>query len=217
LVIEVTGADITGTIYDQPIAGTFDASTGRLTFVRKLIAQDASGVQQWTGVIERVNELPPKYVLKGTFKATSNAEFGQEGVEYEWEGAATRLLPPDEDLKHVQGNWQVSRIITSLNKDEVLPSELGLSEIAHVLQIDGNELRFGGQVVATLANDLPVETLANEVGFPDFRLLVLTLPSGRGLVCSYMVREGEVEIAYPHTTSCHRGSGQVIYLKPRAE
>jgi hypothetical protein len=51
----------------------------------------------------------------------------------------------------------------------------------------------------------------------DRRLLVLTLPHGKGLLCSYTIREGEIELAYPHTTSCHRGSGYIVYLRRPAE
>jgi hypothetical protein len=218
LIIEVVDGEITGTIYEQPIVGTFDASTGRVTFVRKLDVQDAQGVQEWTGDCTHVaGSLPPQYSLSGTFKAISDAAFGKLGVDYEWGGSVVRLLPPAEDLKNLQGLWEVSHITPCVREDVVLPNELGLNDVASQVEFDGNALRFNGEHVATLANDVAVQALVDGVGFPSHRLLVLTLPNGQGLVCSYVITESGVEIAYPHTTACHRGSGHVVFLKrPRS-
>ena len=71
-----------------------------------------------------------------------------------------------------------------------------------------------GQLVATLANDLPFPTLHSEIGLPFYRLIMLTLPDGKAVLCSYKFHEDHrLELAYPHTTSCHRGSGQIVYLQ----
>lgn len=214
LAVEVAEGNVTGTVYGQPIVGTFDAATGRVTFVRKLDPQDAQGVQEWTGVLSQIaGKLPPRYSLTGVFRGISNPEFGKPGVDYAWHGDAVRLLPPTEDVKNLQGRWEVSSVIRSVNKEIVLPSVLALNEPGATLEIDGNRLRLNDEDIATFANDISVRALADEVGFPNFRLLVLTLPNGQGLVCSYILTDGGIEIAYPHTTSCHRGSGQIVYLK----
>jgi hypothetical protein len=73
--------------------------------------------------------------------------------------------------------------------------------------VRGNQLLWRDKVLAALTTDLPSRALHPEVGFRGFRLLVLTLPDGKGLVGSYTIREDQIELAYPHTTSCHRGSG----------
>src|SRR5215471_5971522 len=50
MMLRVTPAGkVEGTIYGQPLAGTFDIATKRLTFKRKLDTKDNEGKQEWTG------------------------------------------------------------------------------------------------------------------------------------------------------------------------
>lgn len=116
----------------------------------------------------------------------------------------------------MQGRWQVLGSTPCIDKDVKLPVEVGLTDTGSLLVVQGNQLTCNGKVVAALTNDLASSALNAEKGFKEFRLLVLTLPSGKGLLCSYSITEDGVEIAYPHTTACHRGSGQIVYLKRAA-
>src|SRR5262249_8878219 len=138
---------------------------------------------------------------------------GKPGVDYRWTARAVRLPLPAEDLRELQGRWDVAGMTPCNNKNVKLPDELRLGEPGPAFEISGNQLLRGGQLVATLANDVAHDALNKEKGFPYSRLLMLTLPDGRGLLCNYSIGQDGVEIAYPHTTSCHRGSGQIIYLK----
>lgn len=212
---------VDGTIYNVPIKGTFDSKTKRVTFKRFQITklgQSAEGVQEWTGVLSEVpNVKPPHYQLEGTFKSIADQHWGELGVEYAWKGTATRLPSPAEELKQMQGHWIVAGGFGSLKQDLKLPAELRLNEKGNELSIEGNLLLSNGKLVATLTNDLASKALEEEKGFPDYRILMLTLRDGRGLLCSYTINDKGIEIAYPHTTSCHRGSGQIVYLNRPTE
>lgn len=215
LVIQVAAdGSVTGTIYDQPIRGKFDEATGKVTFTRMRDDHDGHGIQLWTGVLSHVEgSQPPAYRLQGTFESIAGAEFGRPDADYPWHGDAIRHPAPAVDLKNLQGIWTVLRVLPSLRPDLHMPAEVGLGKEGAQLEIRGNQLRWQGRGVATLANDVPSPTLHGEVGFPHFRLLLLTLADGRCFPCSYLIRTEGVEIACPHTTACHRGSGQIVYLK----
>ncbi len=121
---------------------------------------------------------------------------------------------PADDLKAVQGSWTITDIYWPNEADDRLPNEAGLNEKQIVLVIEGNRITQNGKTVATLTNDLPPVNQHKEVGWPGAnRLMLLTLPDGKGLWCSYGFREKKLQITHPHTTSCHRGSGQVVYLE----
>lgn len=216
LLVELHDGRVTGTIYGQPIEGDFDEQSSRVTFRRFVVRKnnDAVAVQEWSGVLTQVgHELPPRYLLQGAFHALGDPEFGASGVEFAWSGQAVRLPPPAVDLKRLQGQWQVAAITPCWDEDTHLPGETGLNEVSADVTIAGNQLVCGGQVVATLANDVASPALAGEVGFASYRPLLLTMSDGRALVCSYVIRADEIEIAYPHTTACHRGSGQIVSLR----
>ena len=210
--VEADGT-VRGTIYDQPLEGKFDTKSRRLTFTR-LRGTDRQGVQEWTGQLSHVEGTrPPRFTLEGTFRSIAGDEFGQAGVEYRWSSTEVRHPAPAVDLQEMQGNWEVAGVIRCLQKEVKLPDETGLNELAAHLQIRDNQLLFQGQVVATLANDLGLKALEKQVGFRGYRPICLTLRNGQGLMCSYVILSEGIEIAYPHTTSCHRGSGHVIMLK----
>jgi len=120
---------------------------------------------------------------------------------------------PADDLKALQGRWKVTAIYWPSDDERRLPKEARLNQQGTVLVIDGNRITQDGRTVATLANDLSLVAQEKEVGFAGNRLLMLTLPDGKGLLCSYHLKAGKVQIAYSHNCFCHRGSGQVVYLE----
>jgi hypothetical protein len=205
---------IEGSFYGQPMTGSFDAHTNRVTIRRLRDAQDRAGVQLYTGLLSRVaNTDPPRFNLEGTFKSIAGQAWGKEGVEYLWKAQEVKLPTPAQDLRALQGRWEVARVLPARNPNLQLPAETRLVNGSGGLVIRGNELTWHGNVLATLANELPSAALNAEKGLKQARLLVLTLPDGRALVCSYTLRAGGVELAYPHTTADYRGSGQIIYLR----
>jgi hypothetical protein len=216
LVLRAAGdGKVEGTVFGQPLAGTFDAATKQLVFKRMLDATDATGRQIYTGTLRQVSQKPPRFALEGTFQAAPGVEpsWGKPDGAYPWKATATRHPSPAQDLRDLQGCWEVAASNPGIDKGRVLPKELGLNAKDADVRIRGNQLLVEGKVVASLANDVPSAALQKEVGFPDFRLLVMTLPDGRAVLCSYLIKADGVELAYPHTTSCHRGSGQNVYLK----
>lgn len=120
---------------------------------------------------------------------------------------------PANDLRTLEGNWRVIGLSWSSEESIRLPKSLGLNERGTEIQFDGNRLLSEGHLSATLANDLALPAQQNEIGFAGSRLMMLTLPDGKGFLCSYLIKDGKLQIAYPHTCSCRRGSGQVIDLE----
>ena len=103
--------------------------------------------------------------------------------------------------------------ITRCNNDKVrLPDSLGLQKVGAQMEVVGNRFVVEGETSATFANDLQSSLLSSQVGFDGSRVMVLTTPNAQGWVCSYFIENDIVEIAYPHTTSCHRGSGYIVRL-----
>jgi hypothetical protein len=133
-------------------------------------------------------------------------------------GAAPKAPPsPADDLRVMQGRWQLKSIYWPIDDKWRLPKEARLNESDTALVIAGNKLLHDGKVVATLANDLPLPAQQKEIGFGGNRLLMLTLPDGKALLCSYRSSPELVQLTYTHRCSCHRGSGQVIYLERPAK
>lgn len=119
---------------------------------------------------------------------------------------------PPEGLKSIQGEWKVTLRIRSRRDD--FPDSLGLKQKGDQITIEGNQLKFKHDTAATLTTDLPPGPLHEQVGWKELnRLVLITLPDGKGLWCSYGFRGKQLQITYPHTTSCHRGSGQIVYLE----
>lgn len=124
---------------------------------------------------------------------------------------------PADDLKALQGQWKIAAIWWPSDDRDRLPKEARLNDEAGMLTIQGNQILHDGKTVATLANDLPSSAPHKEVGWSANRLVLLTLPDGKGLWCSYRIEEKRIQLTYPHTASCHRGSGQIIYLQRPAK
>ena len=124
---------------------------------------------------------------------------------------------PTDELKRLQGAWKVTGLFWSAGEGGRLPDQLGLNDRGSEVVIEGNRLTLGGQTRATLANDLSLPAQQKEIGFVGSNLIMLTLPDGKGILCSYLFKGDKVQIAYPHTCFCRRGSGQVIDLERSAD
>ncbi len=120
------------------------------------------------------------------------------------------------DFNMMQGRWKVSFVMPpspGLSNDGPLPEELGFTKYGSEISIQGNTILFNHKIVATFANDLRLPHQQKELGFKPWRLILLTLPSGKGILCSYDVSDESLEIAYSHKCSCNRGSGHLITFK----
>ena len=120
---------------------------------------------------------------------------------------------PAEELKLLQGEWEVYEAQQSSGSTSpVMPKETGLTEKGTRLVIRGNELLRDGKVIATLANDLTelAPELLTDVK-PFRRPLLITLPSGKAVLCAYDKRHLDVlDIATPTTGNV--GFGYRIYI-----
>lgn len=122
-------------------------------------------------------------------------------------GGEPEKRTPAEELKGLRGVWKVS--ITGIGAN--VPEESGLVSGAELV-IDGNRITHGGKTVLTITNDVPLPSAEKEIGIKDNRLMMLTLPDGRGFLCSYRLAGDELRIQYPHTSSCPR-TGCLVNLK----
>jgi RNA polymerase sigma factor (sigma-70 family) len=81
------GGEIAGTMYSQRITGEYTADAGRIVLRRYGNTQSTISkvVQVYTGDVLPVDAPGAfPYSLKGTFLATGDPRWGQEGVEYPW-------------------------------------------------------------------------------------------------------------------------------------
>lgn len=122
--------------------------------------------------------------------------------------AATRT--PADDLRMLQGAWEV----TSTGAGATVPKESRLDVFGNKLAFEGNRVTHDGKVVMTLANDVTLPSAEKEIGVKDSRLLMLTLPDGRGLLCNYRIADDVVRIQYPHTSFCNRSGCSIILKRP---
>jgi len=120
---------------------------------------------------------------------------------------------PAADLKKLQGIWKVGSVHFA-NFDHGIPASAYLDDVNTLLTIEGHRILHDGKVVATLNNDVADAPENKQVGWEINRLLKLTLTDGKSVWCSYRIEKDRVQITCPHTTSCHRGSGQITYLVP---
>ena len=124
------------------------------------------------------------------------------------------LSSPAEELKQLQGTWEVHDAQASAGIVRLLPKETGLTEKGTRLVIHGNELLRDGKVIATLANDLSAMGPEWPQGIRIFRRpLLITMPDGKAVLCAYDKRTNwrHLDIAYPPTTG-NVGAGQRVYL-----
>lgn len=218
---------VTGSIYRQPIEGRFDPQNGTLVFDRLKPNARLTPLQRWEGRLIATSREPSEtsatYLLKGSFKSVAGPDFGRDGVDYAWEGQSVQRPALVADMKQLQGDW-ILRSVTPCNDRSVTLPESLLQQLGQTRspstsswQIRDNQIVVDGNVVATITNDVDLPDLKSKIGFRDYRLMLLTLPSGKGFFCSYAIGPDKVEIAYPIATSCHRGSGQILYLQRSPE
>jgi hypothetical protein len=109
---------------------------------------------------------------------------------------------PADRLKELTGQWVVLDSDSSGYDDKDYPAKLlGLTAKGTEITIKGNQLSSGGKGLATLTTDL------SDFG-PDLdkkvrvrrRPVLVTLPTGRGLLCAYEPHSGGgFTLFYPHT------------------
>jgi len=130
---------------------------------------------------------------------------------------ATADMSPAARLKRMQGTWEVTAIYEpSSGDDSRFPDEIVFAKRGAKVTVTGNAFHCEKRTVATIANDLSLPAQQAEKGFNTFDLAMLTLPSGRGILCSYFVspkKPDAIELAYTHKTFCHRGSGHILVLR----
>src|SRR5262249_1516958 len=74
-----------GTTDGQPVAGTFDPKTRRLTFTRYQNAADTTGRQAWTGLMLPIPDTKPvRHTLHGGYRSIAGSEWGRPDTEYNW-------------------------------------------------------------------------------------------------------------------------------------
>ena len=113
---------------------------------------------------------------------------------------APGLPKPSARLEELAGSWQVVGT-SATSEQKVIPAELlGLTNKGTSVVIKGNELTSGGKLLATLTTDFTDSGLDFDktVRF-DRRPVLITLPSGRGLLCAYDTMHGGITLYYPHT------------------
>lgn len=121
---------------------------------------------------------------------------------------------PIDDMHALQGKWSVVGEFNPSADLPRFPNELGITTKENEFLIRGNQLIREGKAVAAIANDLPLDGLKKEIGFSNAKLLILTLPSGKGLPCSYSFKDDDnLWIAHTHKCFCNRGSGHIAVLK----
>jgi hypothetical protein len=108
-------------------------------------------------------------------------------------------LKTAERLKSLAGEWEV------YNRDDggetIVPAKLLGLKKGDVFTIQGNELRFGEKLLATLTTDFSANRLElDKAVHVSCRPILLTLPSGKGLLCAYELEpEQGFVLVHPHT------------------
>src|SRR5262245_36933641 len=190
---------IAGRMHGQPIAGTFNSRTMEVVLERQRLSKtgERSVIQTYKGILSRVPESePPRYAIEGTFQSHSDRGAEKRGVEHSWRAAKTDGPNRPGELSQLQGAWVV---IESQSSDLIrtVPEETGLVQKNSKVVVRGNELVWNGSVVATLANDLYAPDQVQDAG-PSLRgPLVVTLPDGTALWCSYKIKDDVLELVYP--------------------
>ncbi len=125
---------------------------------------------------------------------------------------------PARVLQNMQGKWRVAGIyLPTIGDDGPFPGDLGTAQVGSEISIHGNSILSANKLVATIANDLDLPQQEKEIGLRDWRLMLLTLPTGKGVLCSYDIAGDAMEIAYTYRCSCHRGSGHILRFERTKE
>lgn len=138
LVLDVNSGKIDGRMYTQGITGAYDAKAGRIVLNRfdRVPANQGHIVQIYTGDVVRGDPQGPAYFLKGTFHAVGGANWGAEGVEYQWKAVrhcdhvktlsigtimqAAHLTPGNRSTKNNLDNKLIDGKATKLEQQQLL-------------------------------------------------------------------------------------------------
>jgi hypothetical protein len=201
---------LTGNVYGEPIEGEYNAANRQVVFRR--IWAPKKGVrlatQVYTGTFSQDGASKPTvYKLVGTFQALDKG-WGQLGVNYPW-SAETGPSTQAPSLRQLQGRWRVQGGPGRL-ADGGLPPGTHLDEVGATLDITGNEVRRDGKMIATLAGDLAA--VADMPQPATRRVLLITLPDGRAILCAYRLANEQLQIVYPHE-AINRGAPTVSLVR----
>lgn len=119
---------------------------------------------------------------------------------------------PAKRLEEWAGKWVVASAGTSSGL--ACPDDLiALAKDGAEVAVNGNELRAGDKVLGTLTTDFTGTGLdLDSTVWLTRRPVLLTTPSGHGVLCAYEVGDGYLELCYPHTQR-RVGAGTRIVLK----
>lgn len=117
-------------------------------------------------------------------------------------------------LKDLAGRFKVAGVDSSSSQTDIVPAEvLGLSKGDEIV-VEGNELRSGEKLLATLTTDFSATGLdLDKAVHVTRRPVLLTLPSGKGLLCAYELQANHgFDLVYPHTMG-RVSAGTWLYLR----
>lgn len=87
----VDGGKVEGTVYGQPIVGTYSAKTKRLNFLRLQDPSDPTSFQAFKGYLfQNADEKQVRYTLAGTFVPFGAAGTAGELLEVGWYAQLTK-------------------------------------------------------------------------------------------------------------------------------
>ena len=119
---------------------------------------------------------------------------------------------PANELKSLQGAWEVRDAQASSGVTFVLPAKTGMSKKGDQITIRGNEVLSGGKVTATITLDFSATDLKPERDVSVRRRpLLLTLPDGTRILLAFRIDDGQIEMVHPHTIG-NVGRGSFLYL-----
>jgi hypothetical protein len=110
------------------------------------------------------------------------------------------VTSPEDRLEELQGVFEVVQTDVA-GTQPIVPAEvLGLT-MGDEVTINGNELKSGEEVLATLTTDFSDTGLNLDAAVHVTRRpVLLTLPNGKGLLCAYESHPGhEFVLVHPHT------------------
>jgi hypothetical protein len=126
---------------------------------------------------------------------------------------APRPPEPGNRLLELAGRFEVEK--SDPGGEAVVPAELLRLTLGAEVSIRGNELRSGKELLATLTTDFSANRLDLDQAVHVTRHpVMLTLPSGKGLLCAYETYPGNegVLLVHPHTMG-RVSAGTWLYLK----
>ena len=209
--VEKNGS-IKGSLFNESLEGSFDPDTRRIRFRRMIPAEGGKqqAVQVFIGELRKDDNPGSPRLMSGTFRSVCGGDWGQDGVDYPWEARALTGTFLAEDLKELEGRWNVIDSQFANGPYEIKEDSNPLVIPGAVLEIRGNQVFHVDKLVATLANDLHMPGPMPEMR-PNRKPLMIVLTDGRAYLVAYDGRSREhLEIVFPHTTG-NVGRAHFIY------